>query len=240
MGYIEKISDDIASILIKQGLDYNQTKAVFKAAREKAGLKPPKKSTGSVERLSTEEELKFIEQAYQESGKTGLMMKTLLETGSRVSEFIEILIEDVSFAERLITIKKGKGGKRREIPIRQELAEQLKVHIDKRKAGFLFQSRQKPHKYTRQRIGQIVRKVAGNAGITKRIYPHLLRHTVATKLLNLGMDIAEVQKFLGHEDIATTQLYAVMETSTLRKKFDAITAQPVRDLLFQIEKGRTT
>jgi site-specific recombinase XerD len=49
------------------------------------------------------------------------------------------------------------------------------------------------------------------------------------------MGIDQVQKFLGHQDIATTQLYAVMETSTLRKKFDAITAQPIRDLIKQIE-----
>ena len=83
---------------------------------------------------------------------------------------------------------------------------------------------------------QIVRSIAQKAAINKRIYPHLLRHTVATKLLNLGMGIAEVQKFLGHEDIATTQLYAVMNTSTLRKRFDVVTAQPVRDLLYQMER----
>lgn len=238
MGYIEKISDEIAKLIIKEGLDYNQTKAVFKVARQKAGLKPEKKTVGAVERLSLEEELTFINQAYQESGRTGLMMQTLLETGCRVSEFIELRVEDISFTERLITIHKGKGGKRREVPIREDLAKQLKIHIGKRKAGPLFKSRQKPYKYTRQRIGQIVRSIAQKAVIKKRIYPHLLRHTVATKLLNLGMGIAEVQKFLGHEDIATTQLYAIMETSTLRKKFDAITAQPIRDLLYQIEQLR--
>lgn len=236
MNYIDRLSDTIAAILIKEGLDYNQTKAIFKVARQKAGLKPQKKIVGAVERLSTEEEVKFIDQAYQENGRTGLMMQTLLETGCRVSEFIELRIEDISFSERLITIQKGKGAKRREVPIRKELANQLKIHIQNRKTGPLFQSRQKPYKYTRQRIGQIVRHIAQKAEITKRIYPHLLRHTVATKLLNLGMGIAEIQKFLGHEDIATTQLYAVMDTTTLRKKFDSITAQPVRDLLYQIEQ----
>lgn len=235
MGYIEELSDKIAKLIIKEGLDYNQTKAVFKAARQKAGLKPEKKLVGAVERLNLEEELAFINQAYQESGRTGLMMQTLLETGCRVSEFIELRIEDISFVERLITIHNGKGGKRREVPIREELAKQLKIHIDKRKAGPLFKSRQKPFKYTRQRIGQIVKGVAQKAAIEKRIYPHLLRHTVATKLLNLGMGIAQVQKFLGHEDIATTQLYAVMNTATLRKRFDAVTVQPVRDMLYQIQ-----
>jgi len=236
MGYIEKVSDKIAKIIINEGLDYNQTKAVFKVARTKAGLKPAKKVKGAVERLSLEEELAFINQAYEESGRIGLMMQTLLETGCRVSEFIELRIEDVSFMERVIIIRKGKGGKRREVPIRKELAKQLKIHIVNRKAGPLFKSRQKPYKYTRQRIGQIVRSVAQKATIKKRIYPHLLRHTVATKLLNLGMGIAEVQKFLGHEDIATTQLYAVMNTSTLKKKFDAVTVQPVRDFLYQVQR----
>ena len=50
------------------------------------------------------------------------------------------------------------------------------------------------------------------------------------------MGIAEVQRFLGHEDIATTQLYAVMNTATLRKRFDEITAQPVKELLYQIQQ----
>ena len=92
MGYIEKVSDKIAKIIIKEGLDYNQTKAVFKVARTKAGLKPAKKVKGAVERLSLEEELAFINQAYEESGRIGLMMQTLLETGCRVSEFIELRI----------------------------------------------------------------------------------------------------------------------------------------------------
>lgn len=239
MGYIEKVSDKIAKILIEEGLDYNQTKVVFKAARSKAALKPEKKKQSSVERLSLEEELAFINQAYRESGRIGLMMQTLLETGCRVSEFIELRVEDIAFSERLITIHKGKGGKRREVPIREDLAKQLKIYIHKRKVGPLFLSRQKPYKYTRQRIGQIVKSVARNAAINKRIYPHLLRHTVATKLLNLGMGIADVQKFLGHQDIATTQLYAVMETATLRKKFDAITAQPVRDFIKQLEQFKS-
>lgn len=238
MGYIDQLSDEIADLIIRKGLDYNQTKTVFRAARQKAGLKPPKKKRGSVERLTLEEEFCFVDAAYAQDGRTGLMIQTLLETGCRASEFVELRIEDVSFSERLITIRKGKGNKRREVPIRRELAKLLQMHVGKRRAGPLFRSRQRPYKYTRQRIGQIVRGVAREAGVTKRIYPHLLRHTIATKLLSLGMDIADVQCFLGHEEISTTRIYAVTSTAALRKKFDQLTDPTGQALVEQIQQRR--
>ncbi|MGO9047528.1 MAG: WGR domain-containing protein [Xanthobacteraceae bacterium] len=77
-------------------------------------------------------------------------------------------------------------------------------HIGARRAGPLFASRQggsgpTPHVLTRQRVGQIVRAIAVAAGISKRVYPHLLRHTGATRLLALGMDITDLQRFLARE-----------------------------------------
>src|SRR3954454_8977137 len=63
-GTIERLADTIAALLAREGLDYLQTKAVFKAARQKAGLKAPKTRKGSPARLSLEEELRFIDQAY--------------------------------------------------------------------------------------------------------------------------------------------------------------------------------
>lgn len=85
-----------------------------------------------------------------------------------------------------------------------------RLHVDARRTGPLFASRQAgsgavPHTLTRQRVGQVIRGVAQAAGITQRVYPHLLRHTVATRLLALGMDITDLQRFLGHESITTTR-----------------------------------
>ncbi|MEI8703311.1 tyrosine-type recombinase/integrase (plasmid) [Mesorhizobium mediterraneum] len=62
-----------------------------------------------------------------------------------------------------------------------------------------------PYTYSRQRIGQIVPQISGKARITKRVYPHLLHYTMATKLRWLVMDITDVQRFLGHENIETTR-----------------------------------
>lgn len=237
-GYIERVSGEIADILLREGIDYLQTKAVFKAARVKAGLQAPKEKRGAPARLTLEESLRFIDAAYARNGQTGLMIQTLLETGARVSEFVALRVEDVSIAERVVVIESGKGSKRREVPIRAELARLLSMHIGKRRAGPLFVSREKSRTgnrtYTRQRIGQIVRDVARDAEIEKRIYPHLLRHTMATRLLADGMDITDIQKFLGHEDIGATRIYAETSVAMLRRKFDRVTGIHGRELLGEV------
>jgi len=77
---------------------------------------------GGVDRLSVEEELRFLDQAYAQDGRTGLMLQTLLETGARASELVQLRVEDVSLVERVVTIRQGKGGKCREVPIRRDVA----------------------------------------------------------------------------------------------------------------------
>lgn len=243
MASFQRVAAAVAAILVREGIDYAQSKAVFKAARERAGLHALPERRSSVSRLSIEEELRFLDRAYAQSGRTGLMLQTLLETGARASELVQLRVEDVSLAERIITIRQGKGGKRREVPIRRDLAKLLRLHIGTRRAGPLFVSRQEgsgptPHMLTRQRVGQIVRAVAVAAGISKRVYPHLLRHTVATRLLGLGMDITDLQHFLGHESIATTRLYAETTAATLQRRFDQLTDPTAHALISGIRQQR--
>ncbi|MEO8713672.1 MAG: tyrosine-type recombinase/integrase [Acetobacteraceae bacterium] len=241
MPSIARTSAAIAAILSREGIDYAQSKTVFKAARQRAGLIAPPERRGGVDRLTVEEELRFLDQAYAQNGRTGLMLQTLLETGARASELVQLRIEDVSLAERVVTIRRGKGGKRREVPIRRELAQLLRLHIGARRAGPLFASRQggsgpRLHMLTRQRVGQVVRDVARAAAITKRVYPHLLRHTVATRLLALGMDITDLQRFLGHESITTTRLYAETTAAVLQRSFDRITDPAAHALIAGIRQ----
>ena len=89
---------------------------------------------------------------------------------------------------------------------------------------------------TRQRVGQVVRGVATAAGITKRVYPHLLRYTVATRLLSRGRDITDLQRFLGHESITTTRHYAETTAATLKRKFDALTDPAAHELVTGIRR----
>lgn len=243
MTAIARAAAAIAAVLVREGVDYAKSKAVFKAARAKAGLRAAPERRGGVDRLTVEEELRFLDQAYAQDGRTGLMLQTLLETGARASELVQLRVEDVSLGERVVTIQNGKGRKRREMPIQRDLAPLLRLHVGVRRAGPLFASRQQgsgtvPHTLTRQRVGQVVRGVASAAEITKRVYPHLLRHTVATRLLALGMDITDLQRFLGHESISTTRLYAETTAATLQRRFDQLTDPAAHTLVASIRQQR--
>jgi integrase/recombinase XerD len=243
MASIQRAAAAVAAILVREGVDYAQSKAVFKAARQKADLHAPPERRGAVDRLTVEEEMRFLDHAYARDGRTGLMLQTLLETGARASELVQLRVEDVGLAERVVVICRGKGGKRREVPIRRELAQLLRLHVGARRAGPLFASRQQgsgpvPHTLTRQRVGQLVRDVARSAEITKRVYPHLLRHTVATRLLARGMDITDLQRFLGHESIITTRLYAETTAATLQRRFDQLTDPAAHTLVASIQRQR--
>src|SRR3989454_4587648 len=74
-------------------------------------------------------------------------------------------------------------------------------------------------RYSPRRIQQLVQETAALAGITKRVHPHLLRHSVATTLLERGMPLEQIQKFLGHVNLETTQVYAESTTAMIKESY---------------------
>lgn len=209
----------LTRLLQKGGYSYDQSKYLFAEARKRAGLSPPKrKKTGAVDRLTREELEVFLQAAYNHSGRRGLMMRTLFETGSRVGTFVEIGAEDLSLADLEVRVV-GKGNKARDVPILSSLANELRLHLGERRTGPLFRSRQ-GGAYSKRRVQQIVRETAKDAGITKRVYPHLLRHTVAQHLADRGMPEELLQQFLGHEHPQTTQVYYTPKRSRVKKSFE--------------------
>jgi integrase/recombinase XerD len=104
------------------------------------------------------------------------------------------------------------------VPILPSLAQELRTHLGDRPTGYLFETnRHTP--YSPCRIQQIIKETAADAHITKRVYPHLLRHSVATTLLEKGMTLEQIQKFLGHAKLETTQIYAESTTEMIKASY---------------------
>jgi integrase/recombinase XerD len=116
-------------------------------------------------------------------------------------------------------ISKAKGGKSRYVPILLQLAQELRTHLGHRTTGYLFKTVQHTQ-YSPRRIQQIIKETAAaDAQITKRVYPHLLRHSVATTLLERGMSIEQIQKFLGHSKLETTLIYTASSAEMIQESY---------------------
>jgi integrase/recombinase XerD len=107
----------------KYHLTYDQARYVSKEVRNALRIERVKSRKRIVQRLSRDEEQRLIQQAYKERGERGLLIKTLFQTGARVSEFVSIKVEDFFFDETMILIAKAKGGRSRYVPILPELAQ---------------------------------------------------------------------------------------------------------------------
>jgi integrase/recombinase XerD len=119
-------------------LSYDQLRYITKVARQELGIERPKSRRKILERLSIQEQELLIKQAYREPYPRGLILKTLLYSGARVSEFVSIRAEDLYMEEDLLYIREGKGQKSRYVPILPDLVQELLTHLAGRKRGYLF------------------------------------------------------------------------------------------------------
>ncbi len=149
----------------------------------------------------------------RESMRNSAMMELIYSTGVRVSELVKVKTADVNLTAGFI-IAMGKGSKERLIPIGERAVEKVTQYIKNVRGKFL-KNTNPPELFltrlgkpmTRQMFWQIIRNYAASAGITQKISPHMLRHSFATHLLQGGADLRSVQTMLGHESLATTQIY---------------------------------
>ena len=152
------------------------------------------------------------------------LVEFLYSTGCRVSELVNVNKEDVNIKDGEVTLI-GKGDKERKSYLTAHaslaLQEYLKSRDDDNNA--LFVSKVKPHNRLKKgAIEKIIGELGVKAGIEKKVYPHLIRHTTATMGLQHGMDVTEIQKMLGHANIETTMIYAEVnqnDVKTSHKKY---------------------
>lgn len=176
--------------------------------------------------LDEDEVTALIEAARRREGPDGVRLTALLEllyaTGLRVTELISLSLSALAHDRSHLTVR-GKGGKERMVPIGGKAREALAVWLGVRPSfapgpptRWLFPSRARSGHVTRQRVGQLLKELAIEAGIPpERLSPHVLRHAFASHLLAHGADLRAVQTMLGHADIATTQIYTHVQTERL-------------------------
>lgn len=188
------------------------------------GLHLPKVlSVQEVERLLDEPNLGTLD-GYRD--KT--MLELLYATGMRVSELVNVPMKNVDMKMQYVIVM-GKGSKERMLPLGRTALHYLEHYLSVVRPQLLHG---KPDAavelfvtgwggpMTRERFYEIIVAYGKSAGISKRVTPHMLRHSFATHLLNNGTDLRIVQELLGHADISTTQIYTHLDVERLREVYD--------------------
>ena len=178
--------------------------------------------------LSENEVEMLLEAARGQSGISGVRMVALLEiiyaAGLRVSELVGLPLAALSSDHKMLLVK-GKGNKERMVPLTTPAIHSIAAYLELREdflskgapSVYLFPSRAKEGHLTRAGFGLLLKDLAIIVGIdTKRVSPHVLRHSFASHMLANGADLRTLQQLLGHADISTTQIYTHILEERLR------------------------
>jgi len=153
------------------------------------------------------------------------MIELMYATGLRVSELINLKLQDIDLINEVVRVF-GKGSKERIIPIGEMAVISLKEYISKYRSlmlkkynnDYLFLNNH-GNNMTRQGFFKIIKGIAKEKGINMEISPHTIRHSFASHLLKYGADLRTIQELLGHSDISTTQVYTHITNEELKQNY---------------------
>lgn len=181
-----------------------------------AKINPPKKPKRLPKALSIEE-LEIVRDSCKTLRERALM-EVMYATGCRLSEVMHMKISDINSQDMSMHVI-GKGDKERVVYLSIKGMHQLRKYLNDRNddCEYLFVTKHRPERQmTSRTIGRIIDKIQARANISKKLTPHVFRHTFATLAMENGADLADVQQLLGHENPSTTLVYA--QVSEERKK----------------------
>ena len=161
-----------------------------------------------------------------ESSRDKAMLELLYATGIRVSELVGLDVNDCDLIDNCIRCF-GKNSRERLVPFHPSAAHALNLYVGQGREALkphsnetaLFLNR-RGERLTRQGFWLILKEYVAIAGITKTVTPHTIRHSFATHMLEGGASLRQVQEFLGHSSIASTQIYTHLSNDYLKKKYD--------------------
>jgi integrase/recombinase XerD len=178
--------------------------------------------------LTEAETLKFLEVPNTQT-LSGIRDRAILEvlygTGLRNSELCSLTLDQVDLATHIIRLQKGKGNKGRVMPLGQEAQYWLELYLTKVRPQILrapeltalFLDRWGHKTLIRSGLSQIITKISRQAGLSKKVTPHVLRHCCATHMLRRGAGLRHIQELLGHASMSSTEHYTRVEVGDLRK-----------------------
>jgi len=190
----------------------------------------PKQGRSLPKYISEDEVDRLFVVAADQEGTGGARLLCQLEIlyacGLRVSELVSLKVNQVRRRDDCLLIR-GKGGRERIVPLtgKAKTAIENWLAVREDKGVFLFPGSGASGHMSRERFAQILKKLAGAAGLKANVSPHVLRHAFATHLLARGADLRSVQSLLGHADISTTQIYTHVLDERMRELVE--TAHPL-------------
>ena len=204
-------------LLIEKIVEYNPMDSIYM----------PKISKSLPKILTEEDVLKLLDinltDSYSYRNKA--MLELMYATGIRVSELVNLKLQDIDLSEDIIRTF-GKGSKERVIPIGDYAKEYMIKYLNdyrplmlKRKLSEYVFLNNHGNKMTRQGFFKIIKKIAIEKGIKQELSPHTIRHSFASHLLKYGADLRTIQELLGHSDISTTQIYTHITNEELKNNY---------------------
>lgn len=188
------------------------------AANPATGIDTPKVGRPGRSRLAREDANALILAAAGEP-RDYAIFQTFLQTGVRVSELVALRLEDIDLRERTLHVRDGKGAAARSIELEAKGVKALKSWLDARPAvnnDLLFVNRY-GDPISERGVQKLLTKYARLAGVRKDVTPHVLRHTFASHKADEGINAYQLQVWLGHASVATTQIYVSLSKANSRQ-----------------------
>jgi len=220
-----KKARQLATSLRGERPDYAYLKQVFRYLRAELDIAVPR-ADQRLPYVPSEDEIRRYYQAVWRARRPGdvVLIKTLLYTGVRVSELVNIRLADVDLDRCQIKIVRGKGGKDRIVPFPGPFKETLALHMSALRAmgaTYLFESSWKK-RYSDGGVRKMLARYAAAAGLAHPISPHRLRHFLLTWLKKQGIDDALIQPYSGHASRQSLEIYSRLAIGDAQQEYDQV------------------
>lgn len=184
----------------------------------------PIKYIAEVREALSAREMEKMRIACGENIRENAVLELFLATGCRVSEIVNMRLENLDLQGGYVKVI-GKGQKERIVFLSDRALEYLEQYLGCRRSGAVILSSRAPHQGLKKNaLENIIRQIAKRAGLDKRVFPHLLRHTFATRALNKGMPLPTLCDLMGHASVETTRIYAKNGAGKMKYEYDMYAA----------------